>query len=379
MKDRSTKVTLLDWASVDPGLRPVCLATWQQRYNAHRYIFDTEASRRVGQMLRDCMDLLVDNIEFARTPFPTAFFQLDSLAMWEGWRPEQPRDPTADQKVGFLLHNGQVIVLASGPLYMTTSNGLVARTTQQAKVCGMSFRINRPQWVPYSKLTNLPEHLADLTKQGYVFGGQREYLVSDFNRDPSITERIDDRTKVRLPTLHGVWTHSQIAAHFDVMPAYSDFKPSETVKLSFLGGGDPLILTTMLLLLNQPSKYVALTHAARERGLWKGKLFSFKEHHVVTLKLDREQHVRDIFHTTDRATPIQHEVGGHWKHYNKGHNCNHHHSDDRQAWEPVGPERTNAGDFKRYWCPLCLQRRTWVETFQRGTGGLATTEYHVTR
>jgi hypothetical protein len=184
---------------------------------------------------------------------------------------------------------------------------------------------------------------------------------------------------VSLPDIGDAWSHAQIASHYDVMPAYLDTDPDIFARLCFGGGGDPMTLTAMLLLLNQPSKFVALTHVARERGIYRGKLKSFKEHHVVKINLSPGQKVRDLLHTTERAAPIRHDVGGHWKHYNKAVGCNHHHPDQRQAWEPVGPERTESGDYKRYWCPLCLQRRTWTEHFMRGSEGLATKHYEVTR
>ena len=90
--------------------------------------------------------------------------------------------------------------------------------------------------------------------------------------------------------------------------------------------------------------------------------------------------MRTIFNLTDRKSPVRHDVMGHWKHYNRTTDCNHHFPDDqRMAWEPIGAERTLSGDYKRYWCSLCLQRRTWTEAFKAGGPGVATTEYTVTR
>lgn len=376
MNNKEQRLTLLDTAELQSGkLRPIVNAAWKQRHNARRFIFDREASARVGEMLRENMDLLIDNIEFARPPYPTTFFELDSRAMWHGWHPEVPSNTTADEKVGFLIHNGSVIVLASGPVFKTTEDGrgLTAVYTKKAAVCGMSFRINRPQSLPFAKLTGLPTELADLCKVSYVFGGQREQDAHYF------VDRLTERTKVNLPAIGDAWTHAQIAAHFDVTPSYINNKPSEVIKLSFLGGGDPMLLTTMLLLLNQPSRYVDLEHVGREVGLWRGARMVFHEHHVVHLKLGRSAKVRDIFNLTDRRAPIAHEVMGHWKHYNKSLGCSHHHPDQRQAWEPVGPERTISGDYKRYWCSLCLQRRTWTEDFTTGGPGVATKHYEVTR
>lgn len=373
-KTTDPRITLLDTAVAALPLRPACAEVWARRVNARRYIFDLGASERIGEMMRDCVDLMVDNIEFARTPYPTCYFEFDSTAMWRGWRPEQPAQlETRDTRVGYLVHDGSVIVIATG----TRPNTHRDKSLPTDLVCGMSFRINRPQSQPYSKLTGLPDHLAEQVKNGYVFGGQRGY---DKPGDAAF-DHFDERTWVFLPELPGAWTHTQVSAHFDVMPALQNTPPAMMTKMSFLGGGDPLTLTTMLLLLNQPTKYVGLTTMEGRRGIYKGKLKSFKEHHVVSLHLDKSQHVRRMFHVSDRASPIMHDVGGHWKHYNKSEWCNHHKEDGRQAWEPVGPELTEGGDFKRYWCALCLQRRTWVEKFERGDAerGVTTKDYHVHR
>lgn len=375
------RLSLLDTAVVGNGrgdkLRPAVEAAWGQRYSAQRYIFDIEASRRVGEMMGTCVDLMVDNIEFARTPYPTCYFELDARAMWAAWRPDQAIRDSHDERVGFLVHKGTVVVMAAGPVYHTTVRGVEQVLIDKPQVCGLSFRINRPQTIPFAKLTALAEPLAVQCKTAYVFGGQRGVdKPGDYRFD-----HFDERTWVFLPDLPGAWTHDQVAAHFDIMPAFMTTPPTEVLQLCFLGGGDPMLLTTCLLLLNQPSRFVGLTEVKREHGIYKGKRQTFKEHHIVTVHLDQSKKVRRMLHVTDRASPIAHPVEGHWKHYNKSESCNHHHPDQRQAWEPVGPERTISGDYKRYWCPLCLQRRTWTEHFQKGNAGegFATNEHVVTR
>lgn len=374
-RDKQAKLMLLDTAEAALPMRPAAQAIWSQRHSAARYRFDLEASTRVGEMMRDCTDLMVDNIEFARSPYPTAYFEFDSIAMWRAWRPEQGLLATRDAKVGFLIHHGSVLVIASGQRPDTYKDN----TVPDDMVCGMTFRINRPQSVPFTKLTGHNEVLADTIKQAYVFGGQRGGNAEQIRRLRARGHHhVDDETWIHLPPLPGAWTHSQVAAHFDCMPAFEWGGEKEFTAMCFLGGGDPMTLTTMLLLLNQPSKFVSLTEVKREAGMLGNKRFSFREHHIVTLHLERQQHVRDIFHTTDRSPPIAHPVQGHWKHYNKSSTCNHHHPDERQAWEPVGPERTIDGDYKRYWCPICLQRRTWTENFTTGGGGFATNEHEVT-
>lgn len=374
-KKKDPRVCLLDDAVIVHKLRPQGEATFGQRVNARRFIFDHGASTRVGEMMRECVDLMVDNIEFARTPYPTAYFELDTRAMWAAWRPDQPIQDNHDERVGFLCHNGFVLTIVGGPQYETHNRGVRQVLPDKPVVAGMAFRINRPQTIPFTLQTGMNEQLANAVKTAFVFGGQRgvdkpgDYAISHF----------DDKTWVFLPELPGAWTHDQVAGHFDVIGSDPSITGNEFVQLCFLGGGDPMVLTTMLLLLNQPSKFLALEHHPNERGIYKGKLKTWKEHNIVSLHLDPNKRIRRYFAASMRAAAIAHDVKGHWKHYNKSEGCSHHHADQRQAWEPVGPERTESGDYKRYWCPLCLQRRTFTEHFVRGdaTRGAATKEYAV--
>jgi hypothetical protein len=342
---------------------------WGKRYSAKRYIFNFEASTRVGEMMRDCVDLMVDNIEFARAPYETCYFELDTRAMWAAWRPDQPTLDSHDVRVGFLVHDSAVLVLVAGE---------PTKTIQHPTTGGIMFRINRPQSMPWRSLVGgdvLSQEQVDAVKNAYIFGGQRGV---DRPGDYSFSH-YDNTTRVFLPQLPGAWTHTQVSGHFDVQPALVNVDPRTFISMCFLGGGDPLTLTTMLLLLNQPSKFITLEHIEPRRGIFRGQPKTFKEHHIVTLHLDRKEHVRRVFQHTDRATPVAHPVSGHWKHYNKAPDCGHHHPDGRVAWEPVGLGRTNAGDYKRYWCSLCLQRRTWVDDFHTGDAGRghATIEYDV--
>ena len=391
-----TRATLLDIASPADHpkrglkMRPALAAAWQQRHSARRFIFDAEASRRIGEMMRTNMDLLIDNIEFARTPFPVCYFEFDTRAMWLAWRPEQPIGLTADERAGYLVHEGTVLILSNGK----RPNTVRSAEWPSAGFGGISFRLNRPQSVPLSKLTGQNEADALRVRDAYVFGGQRRL------HNGALVKRIGDGSfalaenlrgslggDILMPEIGSAWTHSQIGAHFDIGSTFHEVTPSglrevrgdHFTEICFLAGGDPVTLVTMLLLINQPSKHVAIGQVAREVGLWRGHRTVFKEHHVVTIRLDRKPTVRDIFNLTDRAAPIAHDVMGHWKHYNRGTDCNHHLDDERQAWEPVGTDRTLSGDYKRYWCPLCLQRRTWTEAFHTGGPGVATTEYAVTR
>ena len=378
---------LLDTATVASGSglqpRPIVSAVWARRIYAKRFIFDADASARIGEMLHGHLDMIVDNIEFARFPFPTSYYELNLRALWSTWRPDWEIREDADERLGFMVHDGMVIMATTGKRPDTERDW----AWPEDLLCGLAFRINRPQSVPLTKLTGTDDvGQAELVRASYVFGGQR-ILSDEVRRDGDHTHLYSPTSGLRgtlglgvdLPKLDGAWTHAQVAGHFDIQPALTPITTETFVELCFMSGGDPLFLTTALLLLNQPSKYVVMDYVPREIRLERGKRKVFQEHHVIRLHLNRPVKVRDIFNLTNRAAPRAHTVSGHWKQYNKSIGCDHHHPDKRQAWEPVGSERSDDGDYKRYWCPLCLQRRTWTEHYDTGGDGISTTEYEVKR
>src|SRR4051812_47582333 len=50
---------------------------------AEKFIFDREASERVGTVLRDVPELLVEQIQFARPPFDLCWIEYDSDIIFE--------------------------------------------------------------------------------------------------------------------------------------------------------------------------------------------------------------------------------------------------------------------------------------------------------
>ncbi len=319
---------------------------------ARRYQFDASASLRVGELMQNHMDLVVENIEFARAPFPTTYIELDMRALWSGWRPTSPQSSTMDDKVGYLIQHGTVIVFAE--------------SEEAAAIATWGFRINQPQLKSLRDFFKKSDEASDIIKQAYVFGGQRTAQGYD-------KWVFDETTQiVAMPGKPGKWTHSQVAAHYDIIPSYENIPSKILLGAAFLGGGDPIIATAALLLLNQTHESIKQQVIPRSSGIYKGKLKSYREHNIVTIHLTKKQKIGDIIARAERHSPIMHDVEGHWKNFNKHPNCAHH-------WEPVGYGKTESGGHKHYWCPRCLQRKTWTEAYSRGDAlkGVATTEYVV--
>jgi len=324
---------------------------------AKRYLFDAAASSWIGTFFRENLDLVVDNLEFARTPYPVTYMEIDARAMWTAWRPDQKPDATSDTALGFLIDGNSVLILARGK-------------ESRGEVAPLAFGINRPQATSLRKLTGYDDERADLVKQAFVLGGQR--IINAGERYDRYS--LAPGQEISFPQLPDVWTNQQVASHYDVRHAYAGLGETTFVGTCFLGGGDPLIATIALLLLNQPADVVRTTAVPAERRIERGKVRVFRPHNVVTVDLDSRPRVLRNWTHGERASPAWHEVEGHWRNYNRQEGCEH-------AWEPVGPELASNGMHRRYWCPKCLQRRTRVEAFSRGdpTRGIVSKDYAVTR
>jgi hypothetical protein len=50
---------------------------------AERLVFDKEASMRVGEVIRDIPELLIEQIQFARAPFDLCWIEFQSEVLWQ--------------------------------------------------------------------------------------------------------------------------------------------------------------------------------------------------------------------------------------------------------------------------------------------------------
>lgn len=353
--DPNTKFELIEL------LRPEFSSAMAYRGQARRYVFDADASRRVGEMLCNDLPLIIDNIEFARPTFPTMYVEFDFDALWHAWHPSRAKTPVADAELGFLIHKDLVVPLVTADDFPSPVVPLVGH------------RVNRPQSPQLRRDLAVDDEQFEILRVSFVFGGYRE-----------VDKHGGGIHNVYLPKMGnlGEWEARQVAAHFDIRPAYDLSSISEQRRASslreniFRGGGDPVILTAALLLLSQPRHVVEVQEQAGWRGIYRGKLRWVKEHHRVVVHLDPSEEIRRRARMhTDRASPLLHDVEGHWKNFNRPDEpCSH-------EWEPLGQERTVNGDYRRYFCPNCLQRRVWTEAYLRGdaTRGVATHDYEVRR
>lgn len=89
---------------------------------SRKFVFDTQASERLGEVISDNPELLADYGEFIRLPFPTTWIEFDPHALMKGLGREDNR-AEPDDRVGYLYDGNTVYVGASSdngtePLFM---------------------------------------------------------------------------------------------------------------------------------------------------------------------------------------------------------------------------------------------------------------------
>ena len=118
--------------------------------------------------------------------------------------------------------------------------------------------------------------------------------------------------------------------------------------------GDVRNFWTLLLWINRPSKVIRRDYPAGAK-LFKGKRVSYSKHQVIDIDLNKKQYVyyANSIKLEERASPLLHEVRGHFKHTGGDITCSH-------DWPLVA-------DRHHHWtCNKCQRMRWWAKDHHRG-------------
>lgn len=297
---------------------------------ARQFIFDEAASVTVGRFIRECPDLLVEQMEFAIPPFDACYIELDINAVQRGiGRPGSMEGDKADWKVGFLTEYGVSTMLMNSkahPDAALSPFGIIDRD-----VVG---RNNRPLVSVADSLINIDaEQLLgstfhDLTPM------QREAFVRRFG---SFYLGPDNLRREALKHM---------------LPASK---------------GEVRVWVAALLFLHQ-RQHITIKDHPFERKITRGKLRTFMAHSTVTINLTEPIEIRRAFNINDRASPRAHEVRTHYAHRHGRVHCEH-------DWV-----RIEDADNEQWVCRRCERLRYLVRSHVRGDGskGFVTKDYNIT-
>jgi hypothetical protein len=332
-------------------LRNVAHHAQTKTKTAEKFVFDAEASQRVGTVLRDIPELLVEQIQFARAPFDLCWIEYDSDEIFKILNPEQhgPSDRTRDINVGLLIDQNRIVVVVEDDrggvgvmpfvYHLNTEWPLV----DQLRFCDLvrTSRLGIDMWLWGSVANKFRQE------------GKSDYLR--ILRDTTMVEPLFDTDKM--------------AYVLDV--SMGDFKNHLAI----------------LLLLNQPSttQYVQVPQT---RGWVGNKPKPFMAYRNVKMALDPVPNI--VLLSQGHGVGDlrrRHRVRGHYCHNEVARQAARHHSciHDWQAaddeWSVITYARPNI-DIERWICGGCKGRRWWRAQHERGDASKGFVDhltYEVTR
>ena len=299
---------------------------------AEKFVFDAQASARVGTVLRDVPELLVEQIQFARPPFDLCWIEYDVDVIFATLNPTRAIEPdeSRDVRIGILIEHHRMIVVSEDvqgrfgimpAIYHLNTEWPVEEQLALAQQFGTS-RMGIDYWLWGSVAPKLIEM------------GRHDYL-----RTLRDTNRVEWLLAIPPERANAVYNGT-----------IGDFKNHVGV----------------LLMLNQPAltQYVEVP---RGRGWVGNKPKPFMAHRVVHVALDPVPQLRRIS-AAEGAGSVRrrHRVRGHYciNERARSGGCIHQWQAAGEAWQSVA---VKVGDDPERWvCALCQGRRWWRADHARG-------------
>lgn len=288
---------------------------------ARQFIFDKEASEALGRFIRDCPDVLVDQMQFARQPYDITYIEVELDALYDAMGKTVTYPDERDWKIGFLAHVGEVFVLTNS---RQRTQGVLS------PVCTFDYEYR-------------PVAADPLSDDSKVLLGSSWHSLSDAQRN-AFAQRFNvgylGKPEVRHKALEVM------------LPAIM---------------GEARVYVAALLFLYQKHRLTLTDHGFR-RAISRGKLRTYMAHTTVTIHLSQYEGIKHHFTEIDRASPRRHEVRTHYKHRQLTAGCEH-------QWT-----RVEDAENEQWRCTACSGLRWLCRQHLRGDGsiGFVTKHYEVT-
>lgn len=329
---------------------------------AKKYVFDDDASMRIGEVTRDIPDLLVRESRFARAPYELTWIEINSVAMWRA-------------------------------MYANNSNMLAEEHPDRAQRLGMiidndaAYLVAGVHEKPYESISHVAAFVYTLNgdpELWTMFGN----IVGDTNNSKlrEIMNGFYWGTTTRDLSDDVLYEASKHFSCHTIMENFATLKGQTVRALMAECNGDLRTIIAILLMLNRPSITMYKHTLPNHRGFIRNKLVAYTAHTVVTISLDPQPILKLI--GTSRGESIErrwHEVEGHFCHdktsrdYARIAGCIHDWCDTDDDWIPM------AGNYARseihHWqCQACGGKRWWRNKHERGNQNLGEVvkEYKVT-
>ncbi len=333
-----------DRAYTPPKLLQEIKNTQHHTRLAEKFVFDKEASLKVGTVLRDVPELLAEQIQFARAPFDKCWIEYDCESIFGLLNPGKtnPMDGYRDKRIGILVNHNRITVVSE------TADGLIS-------LLPFIYHLNT-EWTVSDQLRfcdamqvsrlGIDHWLWGAVANKFQKEGKNEYLR--VLRDTNMVEFL-------CPEVVGIkWSPDRM-----MDSCVGDFKNH----------------VATLLLLNRPTLTVC-TKVENTRGWIRSKPRPFMAYSAVHMALDPVPVIRKISEGSGESElRRRHRVRGHYCHNDAArkallhHTCIHQWQPADDRWEAI---KSEVGDDVEHWVCLssCGGRRWWREQHERGNAGV---------
>lgn len=323
--------------------RKVGLAIKEAHRTSRAFVFDRAASYRVGEICAYAPDLIADQQEFARCPYPRTWIELDQSALVDamneaGLETYAINDAEGDERLGFLYTERGIYTAA-------------ANSTMDAAWSPLAYRPHQPMTREQEERFCRDFGCSRIVIDQFLWGNAYPGLDASRRR----TLRAENGLDILLD------------------PSVLERNPGGLAPMLQGGGaGDLKVALCAALLLIRPNLTIVTEERKPGRKLVLGRPTVFLAHRVVTIRLDPDRLVSRITKACKeergRARARWHEVRGHYMHNHRAKV-----SDCIHDWREVEPLRWECAKG-------CGGRRAW-RTYPEGKGdasiGVVTKHYEV--
>jgi hypothetical protein len=320
---------------------------------AEKFVFDAEATQRVGDVLREVPELLIEQIEFARAPFDVTWIEYSGDAMKAAvtGEPIDHNDPTRDIRVGVLVDHNRVNVVSLNAWNLRTD-----RAGMSIGIMPFAYHL-QTEW-PLAEQIRFCDalHMTRMGIDAWFWGSCANKFIA--------AKQYDLMRALRATTM---------AEALDPRIRDGGLDPRTAHTLVESSAGDLKNVVALLLMLNQPSatQYVRVPE---RRGWVAHKPKPFMAYHNVKMTLaPREQIVLLREGVGSGELRRRHRVRGHYCHdqtardYARIAGCIHEWVACDAEWTPA-PRM--AIDEREHWrCRVCDGKRWWRASHERGDAG----------
>lgn len=328
---------------------------------AEKFVFDETASRRVGEIIRDIPELIVEQIQFARAPFEVTWLEYQSHIIWQTLTPGGTPEIDGDKKVGLLIDHNRVNIFSYAP---GVTDG------EPLGLMPFAYHLNT-EW-PLDEQLKLAD-LLQTSRMGidfWLWGSVADKFMRSGKADYL---RILRDTNMIVPLL----PHN--------FPDHSETQKQAAQRILNGCSGDFRNVVALLLLLNQPSMTQYRTTLPHTRRFIGNKLSVLMKHRTITVSLDAKPRVIELSQGLgDGETRARHKVRGHYcqdkmaRDYERIAGCIHDWRECYDDWTPM----TDASNMEvnHWFCGICEGKRWFRKEHERGdiNKGYITHDYKVT-